>query len=197
MIKKGELDLPVFMGNSSLSQGVHGISFPADPNVTQAISDFIAGKINYIQLSIDAEKERICLAQKDNPSEWSVVADKIPKDEPRFHFYNYQHEFDGNNVNSFLFIFSCPDGSSGTSSAPVKLRMLYSSSKGRVSELLTSANATIAVKLEINSAADLVEDDVFRQLHPQAAEKSTAFSKPSRPGKGARKLIRGNNPQQS
>jgi len=69
--------------------------------------------------------------------------------------------------------------------------MLYSSSKGRISELLTSSNGTIAIRLEINSGADLVEGDVFQQLHPLAVAKASGFSKPSRPSRGGRRLVRG------
>jgi len=193
MIKKGEVEQPVFMGASSTH--VHGIAFPIDTNVTQAVSDLVSGKINYVQLSVNAEKERISLSDKGSLGDISELADKVSTSEPRFHFFNYQHEFEGSNVSSFLYVFSCPDGSKGTTSAPVKLRMLYSSSKANVSDILTSTGTTIAIKLEINLGSDLVEDEIFKQLHPQAAEKSSGFSKPVRPGKGARKLIRGNNTQ--
>jgi len=189
LMKTREVEQPVYMGNSSTY--VHGVAFPVEANAIKAIQDLVSGSINYVQLSVDTVKERICLGGTDT-IELSQLSDKIPTNEPRFHFFNYQHEFDGNNVNSFLYVFSCPDGSKGTTSAPVKLRMLYSSSKANVSDIFTKTGNTIALRLEVNAGSDIVEDEIYKQLHPQVAEKSTGFSKPSRPGKGARKLIREN-----
>jgi len=70
------------------------------------------------------------------------------------------------------------------------MRMLYSSSKAAVAEIMTQVGSKIDGRLEVNSGEDLDEEELINLLHPQAAAKKQEFSKPSRPGKGGRKLIR-------
>jgi hypothetical protein len=46
------------------------------------------------------------------------------------------------------------------------------------------------LQLEINKGADIVEENVYRLLHPEALQQQKQFAKPTPPGKGQRKLIR-------
>jgi len=114
---------------------------------------------------------------------------KISADQPRFHFFAYSHDFEGSQTVSIVFVYSCPDGSKGTKSAPVKMRMLYSSSKANVGEILSSVGGKIDGKLEVNTSEDITEEVVLNLLHPPKEEKKSSFSKPTRAGKGARKLV--------
>jgi len=181
--EKGE----IYTGGST--KYVHGVAFPVEQTVIDSLQKLKSGSINYVQIAIDCDAERVKL---DHTSKVDLngLKGQIPTNEPRFHFYAYQHEFEGAKVTSFVYLFSCPDGSKGTKSAPVRQRMLYSSSKAHVSELLTNAGASIDARLEINAPDDIVEEEIFSQIHPQVAEKEKAFSKPTRAGKGGRKLIR-------
>jgi len=187
-IRQSEHESPVYSPGGSTTY-VHGVAFPVDSAVTQAIKKLISGEITYIQCGVDISKEKIILDHTDK-IEFTSLAFKIPLAEPRFHFFSYTHSFEDQTITSIVYIYSCPDGSKGTTSAPVKQRMLYSSSKANVSELITAASGTIAVRLEVNAGEDIVEDEVFRQIHPTAPVKAQAFSRPMRPGKGARKLIK-------
>lgn len=49
-----------------------------------------------------------------------------------------------------VFIYSCPDGSGNTKSAPVKLRMLYSTSKANAENVATSTGLEVALKVPIH-----------------------------------------------
>jgi hypothetical protein len=46
--------------------------------------------------------------------------------------------------NVTVYIYSCPDGSNGKKSAPIRMRMLYSSSKANVASI---GNVTIDAKV--------------------------------------------------
>jgi len=187
-IRQSELESgPLYSGGSTTY--VHGVAFPVDSAVTQSVKKLLSGQITYVQCAVDISNEKIKLDHTDN-IEFTSLAFKIPLAEPRFHFFAYTHSFEDQTVTSIVYIFSCPDGSKGTTSAPVKQRMLYSSSKANVSELIAVSGGTIACRLEVNAGEDIVEDEVFRQIHPTAPVKAQAFSRPMRPGKGARKLIK-------
>jgi len=188
MTKKTELHQPIYSGGST--NYVHGVSFPVDEAVFGAVKEILSRTINYIQLAVDITGEKIILGQKAT-IDFAGFIGKIPTSEPRFHVFAWKHDVEGSETVSTLYVFSCPDGSKGTTSAPVKMRMLYSSSKANVSSIITNAGGTIDLRLEINAGSDLIEEEIFAQLHPQAAEKEQSFSRPSRPGKGGRKLIRG------
>jgi len=171
---------------------IHGVSFPVDVNVSNAVKELLkGGNTNYVRIAIDIEKERIILDSKSSIANFSLLSNEISTDEPRFHFYSYSHNFEGNNITSYVYIYSCPDGSNGTKSAPVKQRMLYSSSKANVGEIVSSVGGKVDARIEINSPVDLSEEEILNTLHPQKEEKKQSFSKPSRPGAGQRKLIRG------
>jgi len=187
-IRQSEMESgPVYSGGTTTY--VHGVAFPVDSAVTQAVKKLLSGQLSYVQCAVDISQEKIILDHTDK-IEFTSLAFKIPLAEPRFHFFSYTHSFEDQTVTSIVYIYSCPDGSKGTTSAPVKQRMLYSSSKANVSELINAAGGTIAVRLEVNAGEDIVEDEVFRQIHPTAPVKAQTFSRPMRPGKGARKLIK-------
>jgi len=188
IMKKNELESgPVYSGGKSTY--VHGVAFPVDAPVMDALQKLNKGSINYVQIGIDIEKEKIILDHAGT-IEAASIADEISIEVPRFHFFGYKHNYEGNDLISIVYIFSCPDGSKGTKSAPVKQRMLYSSSKENVSNIMTNAGGKIEARLEINTPEDISEELVMNTLHPQKEEKKAAFSRPAKPGKGARTLIK-------
>jgi len=169
---------------------VHGVAFPVDTAVNNAVKELLGGSLNYVQIAIDCDKERIILGKTERGVSLGSLKEKIPIDEPRFHLFGFSHEFDGSEVRSVVYIFSCPDGSKGTKSAPVRMRMLYSTSKANVAEIVKAAGSTIDAKLEINTGDEINEEELLTTLHPQKAEAKATFSKPARPGKGGARLIR-------
>jgi len=187
-VKKNELESgPVYTGGQTTY--VHGVSFPVENKATDAIKQLISGSHNYVQIAIDCDNEKVILDHTGNV-DLDGLANEIPVNEPRFHFYAWNHEFDGSNVTSYVFLYSSPDGSKSTKSAPVRMRMLYSSSKANVSEIFKSLGGKVDGKMEINTSEDVTEEALTNLIHPQKEEKKSAFVKPSRPGKGGRQLIR-------
>jgi twinfilin-like protein len=177
----------VFVGGGGTGGAYsHGVKFPVDDDVNDAMEQLKSGTINYVQITIDIDAERVKLC--DSLSiEIGELGSYISLTEPRFHFYKYDHNFEGENVTSYIYIYSCPDGSGGTTSAPVKMRMLFSSSKQNVESLLTSRDVKVALKMEVNNGEDVNEDEILKVLHPQKEVKKK-INKPT--PRGGRKLIR-------
>lgn len=169
---------------------VHGVAFPVLQEAIDAMKQLVSGSVNYVQIAIDCDNEKIKLDHTKRINSFSDFGNEVPINEPRFHFYAYDHEYEGSNQTSYVYIFSCPDGSKGTKSAPVRMRMLYSSSKASVGDIITTVGGSIGAKFEINSPDDLTEETVFDTLHPKKEEKAQTFSKPSRPGKGGARLVK-------
>lgn len=64
------------MGGSGTSAAyVHGVNFPVEDAVSNALEQFKNGDVNYIQLSIDAENEVILLSASET-CELSEVGSK-------------------------------------------------------------------------------------------------------------------------
>jgi len=189
-LKKNEIESgEIHVGGSSTY--VHGVAFPVDNSVMDAVNGLINGSHGYVRIAIDCSAEKIILDTKEN-IDLDAFKNQINKEEPRFHFFNYTHEFEGSTVTSCVFVYSSPDGSKGTKSAPVRMRMLYSSSKANVSEIVNKSGGKIDAKLEVNSGEDIDEEALLLQIHPQQEKKEQNFSKPTMPGKGPRRLIRNN-----
>jgi len=188
-LKQNELETgEIYTGGASTY--VHGVAFPVDAGATNAVKKLVNGELDYVQIAIDCDNEKIITGKTDKGTSISSLRNLIPLDEPRFHFFNYRHNYDGSNVSSIVYLFSCPDGSKGTKSAPVRMRMLYSSSKANVAEIIKSVGSTISARLEINSGEEIDEEELVNMLHPQKAEQSKNFARPARPGKGGARLIR-------
>jgi len=174
------------------SSYVHGVAFPVQSAVTDAIKGLAAkSNENYVRVAIDCDKEVVTLDHKGHVSDIAGLASQMPIQEPRFHFFRWDHDHEGAQVSSVVYVFSCPDGSHNTKSAPVRMRMLYSSSKANVAEIVRGVGAEINAKLEVNAPEDITEDQIRLLLHPPAAEDKKQFARPSRPGKGGARLIRG------
>jgi len=150
----------------------------------------MSGEFDYVQIAIDCDNEKIILGKTEKGLSLDSLKQKIPIDEPRFHLYAYSHSSNGSKFRSIIYLFSCPDGSKGTKSAPVRMRMLYSTSKANVADLVKASNGEINAKLEINTGDEINEEQLLLTLHPQEAEAKATFSKPARPGKGGARLIK-------
>lgn len=184
-----EKEQGVYVGGASTAY-VHGVAFPVATDVVEALQSLQNDGSNYVQVAIDVEKEQIILDRALNLESIDDLGGQVPLGEPRFHFFRYDHEFDGEDLKSVIMVYSCPDGSGSTKSAPVKMRMLYSSSKANVESIFTSTNGKIATKMEVNQGSEVTGDSINALLHPQKEEEKKAFAKPKGPSKGGKRLIR-------
>jgi len=176
-----DVEAGVFKGGSGTSSAyVHGVAFPVNDDALHAFKEFSSGSINYVQIAIDPNNEKIILGMTGN-FPLSEVPSQFPSNEPRFHFYRWSHENEGDHVNSVIYCYSCP-------SSPVKLRMLYSTSKANVSSVAESNGITTDCKIEITNAPEFNEDDLRVILHPPKAAEKKVITKP-KPA-GGRQLIK-------
>jgi len=177
----------VFVGGGGTGGAYsHGIKFPIDDDVNEAMDKIKDGSINYVQITIDVDAERVRLCESAT-IDVNDLGSYISKTEPRFHFFKFDHSFEDAEVTSYIYIYSCPDGSGGTVSAPVKMRMLFSSSKQNVESLLTSRGVVTSLKMEVNNSEDVTESEITNLLHPQKEVKKK-INKPT--PRGGRKLIK-------
>jgi len=158
----------------------HGVSFPIDEAVDTAFDDMRSGHLNYIQLTIDLDAEVVKVAKTGNFSPEDAAV-QIPPTDCAFHYFNWIHQHEGQEIASLVFAFSCPDGSSGTKGAPVKQRMLYASSKANAIAIPASRGFEVACKLEVASSKDFGVDDYSVVIHPPVEEEKKTFKKPAAP----------------
>lgn len=183
-------------GGASQSVIVHGVSFAPHEEAKTAIARVLDPNEseNYAQLGLDESTEKIIL-RKTCTLALSDIQSVIPNDIPAFHVLRYSHEHEGNHLDSVVFIYSCPDGSGNTKSAPVKSRMIYSSSKQGIETLMEEAGHKPDLKMEINDGeVDISEEIVINKIHPPPVVKKASFAKPKAGGRGPRRLVR-NAPQ--
>jgi len=164
------------------TQYVHGVSFPVTDAALDKLQKLKNGAITYVQLKIDEKAEKIDLATSSNIG-LGDIGSVFPPNEARFHFFAYKHEYEGQSLTSVLFVYSCSNGT------PVKQRMLYSTTKSAATEAAAGLGIDIARKYEVNTPEELAEQTIFDDIHPPKVEEKKAFAKPSKPGKGGRKLV--------
>jgi len=164
------------------SQYVHGVSFPVTDAALEKLQKLKNGALTYVQLKIDEKAEKIDLGSSSN-IEIGEIGNAFPPSEARFHFFAYKHEYEGQKLTSVIFVYSCPNGT------PVKQRMLYSTTKSAATDSATGLGIEIIKKYEVNTPEELAEQTIYDDIHPPKVEEKKAFSKPTKPGKGGRKLV--------
>eukprot|EP01134_Creolimax_fragrantissima_P005205 CFRG5205T1 len=168
-------------GRHEVSKSVY---FPYDDNVREAVEKLRDGGCQYVQMAIDVKKERITLAVADETI-ITELKEKTPCDSPRYQFIAYAHEYEGEQQRPILFIYSCPGFN-----CSIKERMLYSSCKNDVVAMAEGVGLNIAKKLEVSDGNDLTHDALHSEIHPPEAEAKKRISKPARPGRGNRRIVR-------
>lgn len=166
------------IGVTTKKAHVHGVYFPMSDAASNALKNFQNQSINYLQLSIDIEKEMIELQHSSN-LDATQIAGLTPADTPRFHFFRYRHSFEDNTIEPIIFVYSCPMKSK------VKERMLYSSSKISVVSMAEEVGLTVDKSSEVSDAIEFTEGFIHEELHPKKPEEKKTFKKPVKPGRTA------------
>ncbi|KAI4279849.1 MAG: hypothetical protein L6R38_004909 [Xanthoria sp. 2 TBL-2021] len=122
------------------------------------------------------QSENIALAGVED-TDIQGLSTAISDTEPRYSFYRYTHDVDGQTTNSIIFIYTCPSGSK------VKERMIYASFKKVVMDTASAeAGIEIAKKLEASSPAEITPEMIGEEFQPRQEQKQ-GFARPKRPGK--------------
>ena len=83
-----------------------GLAFPMTDATIEAIENFKSSGTDYVQLSIDLNKEIITVK---NQSTCTVqqLPDKVPEDAPRYHLFRFSHTHEGDFLKSVGKLFLC------------------------------------------------------------------------------------------
>ena len=98
-IKQAQNDVSVSVDSKHSTMG-SGIQFPLSKEAENAMAEFVYKRVNYLQLSIDVKRETIELATAVGSCSHTDLQGLIPRDKPRYHVFNFKHNFEGASLNS-------------------------------------------------------------------------------------------------
>ncbi|XP_035282500.1 twinfilin-1-like [Anguilla anguilla] len=184
-IKLNEVQTDI--GMETKQPTLQGVAFPMNRDTVQALEQFRAKKLNYVQLEIDFQNETIKLSDTA-PTEIKDLPKRIPKDAARYHFFLYKHSHEGDYLESAVFIYSMPGYK-----CSIRERMLYSSCRNPLIDTVENhMRIDIAKKIEIENGDELTGDFLYEEVHPKQHAHKQAFAKPKGPAgkRGGRRMIR-------
>jgi len=185
-LRRAEIKSNADVSVDTRHQTLSGINCPITEAALQAIQDLKRGSYNYLQFHIDLEKEEIHITKADNITV-QKLSGQVPNDHARFHLFLYKHSYEGDYLESYVFVYSMPGYN-----CSVKERMMYSSSKNPFLDTLTNFGLEITKRLEIDDASELTEEFLIDEIHPKKLLHKPQFAKPPAPSKnrGPRRLIK-------
>ncbi|CAG8977532.1 hypothetical protein HYALB_00008713 [Hymenoscyphus albidus] len=156
-----------------------GVNMAINEEALSALKALASGEgeeDNLVQIQINIPTETMELASTSS-TPISALPTTISPTAPRFSFYRFTHQHNGETVFPILFIYTCPSGSK------IKERMLYAaSSRSAVQVAEAEAGLKIEKRVEAGSPEDVDEESILGDLHPKVEVKK-AFERPKRPGR--------------
>lgn len=104
-LRRSEIKTDV--GVETRHQTLSGLICPITEAALKALEDLKRGGYNYLQFKIDLDKEEIQIVKADN-IDVHKLSSQVPNDHARFHIYLFKHSYDGDWLESFVFIYSMP-----------------------------------------------------------------------------------------
>lgn len=161
-----------------------GLAFPFQPAALEAVSQFQAKQADYVQLAIDLAAETVVL-EEQGPCTTDQLAGKVPAEGARYHLFWFKHTHEGDYKESAVFVYSMPGYS-----VSIKERMMYSSCKNAVVDVVTGLGVTIEKSVEVDGGSELTEKFLQDELHPVKSLNQKKFEKPKGPNRGAKRMIK-------
>jgi twinfilin-like protein len=185
-IKRNEVNVDISV--DTRHQTVQGIMFPLTQSARDQLNRLQSGQINYIQLSLDLDKE-IINVELSETVEVDRLRTKIPTHHARYHLYQFKHSHNGDLLNSIVFIYSIAGYN-----CSVKERMLYSTCKSPLVDVIEKEfGLEIARKIEMDDPKELTSEFLYNEIHPKQTLVKQHFAKPQGPaGRGPKRLVRNN-----
>lgn len=169
------------------NKSLPNIEMPIADEAIAALYSFKQGKSAYVQFSIDPKNETILLEKNEPTSGFDLARRSIssltPKDHARYHLVSYNHQHNKKQTKATLFIYSIP-----SSGCPVKERMLYSSVKNSLLQVIqeeSKIGIVVDKRIETDDPSELTEKFLYDELYPVEVAPTTpqAFVKPKGPSK--------------
>jgi len=172
-------------GVDSKHQTLGGVMFPITESAKQAILDMARGSYDYVQFRIDINEEKIHLVTAENLN-IEKLPSKIPDNSARYHLYKFKHTHEGDYMEDIVFIYSMPGYN-----CSIKERMLYSSCKNPLTDIIAHLGLELIKKLEIDSGSELTEAFLYEEIHPTKNLHRPKFAKPKGPpGRGPKRMTK-------
>lgn len=174
-------------GLKDKAKSLPSIEMPIDDKAIGALYDFKQGKSAYVQLSIDPKNETILLEKNEPATSFDLtkqsIASLAPKDHARYHLVSYNHQHNKKQTKATLFIYSIP-----SSGCPVKERMLYSSVKNSLLQVIqeqSKIGIVVDRRIETDDPSELTEKFFYDELYPTEITPSSpqVIVKPKGPSK--------------
>ncbi|XP_037093027.1 twinfilin-1-like [Pollicipes pollicipes] len=183
-IKRAEVGVDVSVDTKQQTMG--SVSFPISREALDEVAGLSQGRVNYVQLSIDLDKETINLAAADTTPA-AALARHVPTDHARYHLYVFSHQYEGDQFHSLVFIYSMPGYN-----CSIRERMLYSSCKSSVIDVIENqCQLSITKKIEVDDPSELTEQFLMDEIHPKKMLHRPKFAKPKGPAsRGAKRLTK-------
>lgn len=183
-IKRKEVGADI--GVDTKHQTVQGVAFPLTKPAREELLRLNAGKINYVQLSLDTDKELINLEMSDT-LDVKQLPSKCPPDHPRYHFFTFRHTHEGDQMSTIVFVYSMPGYN-----CSIKERMLYSTCKAPLLDVAEQElGLEIPRKIEIDDPKEITADFLYDEIHPKKNIAKQQFAKPRGPaGRGPKRMTK-------
>lgn len=163
-----------------------GVQFPVSDEGLAKLADLKEHKLSLVQLELNIQDETIVLADAKDDVAASDLSKHVPDDKGRYIFYLFKHTFEGDYLESIVFVYSMPGYK-----CSIKDRMLYSTCKGPLLDVATDrVGLEIARKIETSDPHELNEEYLQDQVHPRRDLIRQKFAKPPKPAgsRGPRRL---------
>lgn len=172
------------MGGGSTQSAISDLPIKVDASASGALASFKDGKAQAVVLEVDPEKELLSGTESKDASP-EGLAGALKPDDPQYVLFRFAHEHQGKKSSAPVFLYYCPD------SAKPRAKMMSATFRSMVVRIVEDAGVADAKSMEISDPRELTAAAVQTMLHPaEVVEKK--FSKPSRPGKPARRRMHGN-----
>jgi len=147
------------------------VAFPFSNDTKDAFEKFKNGELTYIKLSV---KDSVELVESNNDfTKIEDIRPGLPTDTPCFVFMKFPHQYKEVDVNSTIFIYSCPEKSK------VKEKMTYSSARNTVVNYVESDyGIKLDKRIEISHESDLDENSIIEDLHAVESRNASPAQSP-------------------
>jgi twinfilin-like protein len=167
--------------SSTRSQAIAGLPIKASNEAVDALNAVKKGQPNTVILQLDGSNETLGV-QQSGQFTFEQIQSKLPLNEPRYILQNFAHEHDGQQANSFIFVYYCPEDTKA------KNKMVYSTCKSMAVKVAESQGIQIQRSIELSEPKELNTAAMLEELYPQKSV-TKVFKKPARPGRGNARLI--------
>lgn len=184
MVKQQEMRADISV--DSKQSHMTGVQFPVTDAALAKLAELKDKKLSLVQLELNIEDETIVLADAKENVAANDLAPNIPEDKGRYVFFLFKHTFEGDYMESIVFVYSMPGYK-----CSIKDRMLYSTCKGPLLDVATdNIGLVIEKKIETSDPKELNEEFLHDQLHPRKDLIRQKFAKPPKPSgsRGPRRM---------